>query len=141
MIVYFTNMAKVNGITYFEYLHIAHGIKGMNVPKCRVKDMGLNLPNFLPEPRSLSHVSRLSPNLNEKWGEAIRSELVGLFDGDNFSSIDKYLPAEIIPPKLALKTNINSYGGLDKLKARMCKLGGMQIKNGITKSWSPTAST
>ena len=65
MIVYFTNMTKVNGITYFEFLHISHGIKEMNGSKGRVKDMELNLPNFLPEPRSLSHVSRLSPNIKE----------------------------------------------------------------------------
>ena len=39
--------------------------------------------------------------MKEKWGETIRSELVGLFDSDTFSLIDKPLPAdEIIPTKL-----------------------------------------
>ena len=54
--------------------------------------MGINLSDFLPEPRSLLHVLRLSPYIKEKWGEAIRSELVGLFDSDTFSITDKPLP-------------------------------------------------
>ena len=37
------------------------------------------------------------------------------------------LPAdEILPVKLALKTKLNSYGGLDKFKARVCLRGDMQ---------------
>ena len=56
--------------------------------------------------------------------------------------MEKPLPAdEIIPVKLAFKTKLNSYGGLDKLKARICMRGDMQIKNGNNNSWSPTAST
>ena len=93
--------------------------------------MGINVSDFLPEPRSLSHIWRPSLYIKEKWGEAIRSELVGLFDSDTFSLIDKPLPAdEIIPTKLAFKTNLNSYGGLDKLKARFCMRGDIQIKYG-----------
>ena len=42
---------------------------------------------------------------------------------------------------IAFKTKLNSYGGLDKLKARICMRGDMQIKNGNNNSWSPTAST
>ena len=78
----------------------------------------------------------------EKWGEAIRAEISGLFDSGTFSLIEKSLPAnEIIPTKLALKTKLNSYGGLDKLKARICLRGDMQIKDASYNQWSPTAST
>ena len=136
------NMSKMNDVPYVEYLHIAHDIKELNVSEDRIKDTGINLSDFLPEPRSLSHVLRLSPHIKDKWGEAIRSELTGLFDSDTFSLVEKPLPAdEIIPVKLAFKTKLNSYGGLDKLKARICMRGDMQIKNGNNNSWSPTAST
>ena len=108
---YFANMAKLNDITYTEYLHIAHDINETNTTEEKqVKDLGINLSDFLPEPRSLSHVLRLSTHIKEKWGEAIGSELVGLFDSETFSLRDKPLPAdEIIPTKLAFKTKLNSY--------------------------------
>ena len=64
----------------------------------------------------------------ETWGEAIRTEIAGLFDSGMFSLNEKPLPVdEIIPTKLAMKTKLNSYGGLDKLKARICLRGDMQI--------------
>lgn len=132
----------MNDITYSEYLHKAHNIKETNGAEDRIKDMGINLSDFLPEPRSLSQVLRLSPYIKEKWGEEIRSELIGLFNSDTFSLIDKPLPVdEIISTKLAFKTKLNSYGGLDKLKARICMRGDMQIKYDGNNSWSPTAST
>ena len=95
----------MNDITYSEYLHIAHDINETNTNQDKTKDLGINLSDFLPEPKSLSHVLRLSPHIKEKWGEAIRSELVGLFDSETFSLIDKPLPAdEIIHTKLVFKT-------------------------------------
>ena len=64
-----------------------------------------------------------------------------LDDYDTFVLDEKPLPAdEIIPAKLACKTKLNVYGGLDKLKARVCLRGDMQIKDDFI-SWSPTAST
>ena len=78
----------------------------MSATEDRVKDKGINLSDFLPEPRSLSHVLRLSPHIKEKWGEAIRLELTGLFDSETFSLVENPLPAdEIIPTKLAFKPN------------------------------------
>ena len=121
---------------------MAHGIRETNGSEDRVKDMGINLSDFFLEPRSLPHVLRLSPFIKEKRGEAIRSELVGLFDSDIFSLIVKPLPTdEIIPMELAFKTKLNSYRGLDKLTARICMRGTMQIKYGGNNSWSPTTST
>ena len=138
---YFTKMSKINDMPSSEFLHIAHDMKEMKATEDMIKDIGIKLSDFLPEPRSLSHVLRLSPHIQDKWGEALRSELTGLFDSETFSLIGKPLPAdEIIPTKLAFKTKLNSYGDLDKLKARICMTGDMQIKNGNNKSWSPTAS-
>ena len=57
--------------------------------------------------------------MKEKWGEAIRPELVGLFDSNTFSFIDKTLLAnEIFPTKLAFKIKLNRYRGLDQQKAK-----------------------
>ncbi len=47
---------------------------------------------------------------------------------------------EVIPVKLALKAKLNDHGGLDKLKARICLRGDMQIKDD-SNPWSPTASS
>ena len=54
-----------------------------------------------------------------------RSEITGLFDSGIFPPNEKPLPVDvpadaIIPTKLAMKIKLNSYGGLDKLKARIC---------------------
>ena len=43
--------------------------------------------------------------------------MTGLFDNDTFILNEKPLPADvIIPAKLACKTKLSIYGGLDKLK-------------------------
>ena len=47
---YFADMSKLNNLTYSEYLHIAHDIKEMNCTEDKVKDLGINLSDFLPEP-------------------------------------------------------------------------------------------
>ena len=70
------------------------------------------------------------PFINYKWGEAIKSEITGLFDNETFIPNEKPLPYdEIIPSKLACRTKLNMYGGLDKLKAWICIRGDMQIKD------------
>ena len=102
-------MTKLNDITYSEYLYIVHDIRETNGSEDRAKDMGINLSDFLTELGSLSHVLNLSPYTKEKWGEAIRSELVRLFDSETFSLIEKQQSAdEIIPTKLAFKTKLNN---------------------------------
>ena len=83
----------------------------------------------------------MSSFTKQKWGEAIRIEITGLFDNDTFLLDETALPAdEVIPVKLTLKAKLNIYGALDKLKARICLLGDMQIKDDFN-PWSPTAST
>lgn len=46
------------------------------------------------------------------------------------------LADEVIPVHCTFKTKLNSYGGLDKLKAKMCIRGDMQIKESFN-NWSP----
>ena len=52
-------------------------------------------------PNSLSQILRINKHVQEKWGNAIRKEINGLFDNGTF---EVTLPSdEIIPVKLALK--------------------------------------
>ena len=65
---------------------------------------------FIPEPNSLSQILRISPFIKEKWGEAIRPEVIVLFDNDTFLLNENPLPVdEIIPAKLACKTKLSIY--------------------------------
>ena len=76
-------MAKPTDLPYSEYLHIANDLCGLNKFQDRTKDHGINLVDFLPEPRSLSQVLRLPTDTKEKWGEAIRAEITGQAKGQD----------------------------------------------------------
>ena len=62
---YFTEISRQNDIPYSEYLHIAHDIIGLNKSEDRIKDHGINLADFLPEPKSLSQVLRMPSHTKE----------------------------------------------------------------------------
>ena len=136
-------MRKSTNLSYSEYLHIAYDINVLNQAiDIELKTMGVNLSDFLPEQKSLTQILRLSAYTKEKWGEAIRAKLTGLFDCDTFSHTEKPFPDdEIILTKVALKIKLNSYGSVENFKARICLRGDMQIKDANSNSWSPTSST
>ena len=94
----------------------------------------------IPQPRSLSQILKLSHVIRDKWSLSTQNELLGLFDNNTFDTNEKASSAdEVIPLKCASNYKLNSYGGLDKLKARICVRGNMQIKD-VINNWSPTAS-
>ena len=63
------------------------------------------------------------------------------FDNGTFEVTERSLPAdEVIPVKLVLRAKLNSHGGLDKIKVRVCLRDDMQIKDELN-PWSPTASS
>ena len=130
IIVYFTSIIKrPDGINNAEYLNIAHGQVQTNETIEKNQDTQINLSSFILEHRSLSQVLKLSPLIKEKWGLSIKEEIFGLFDNDTFGTSERALPVdEAIPVKCTFKAKLNSYGGLDKLKVRICVSGGMQIK-------------
>ena len=95
---YFSEMAKPTDAPYSEYLHRAHALSGLNRFEDRTKDHGINLADFLPEPRSLSQVLKIPSHTKEEWEEAIRAEITGLFDSGIFSlnkGLHKCLEEEI----------------------------------------------
>ena len=78
----------------------------------------------------MSQVIRLNGIIKEKWGDASRKEINGIFDNGTFLPSEMTLPTdEVIPVKLALKAKMNAHGGLDKFKDRICLRGDMQIKD------------
>ena len=44
----------------------------------------INLSDFIPEPASINNVLRLSPSVKDRWSEAIRKYIQGLFDNGTF---------------------------------------------------------
>ena len=61
----------------------------------------INLSNYIPEPKSLHQVLKLSDHIKDKWGTAIKKEVLGLFDNDTFDTNERALPAdEVIPCKM-----------------------------------------
>ena len=138
---YFTSMSRETEINNYEYLMYMHENSIEDKQLIHKQDNDIILSDFLPEPTSLSQVLRLTESIKNKWGTAIYREVKGLFDSNTFGLSDRPLPTdEIVPVKLALKTKLNSHGGLDKLKARVCLRGDMQEKGSIN-VWSPTSST
>ena len=110
-----------------EYLMYVHKISGKDKLDYKKKDEVINLSNFLPEPCSLNQVMRCAESVKSKWGTAITKEVRDFFDNETFGTDEKPLPTdEIVPTKLTCKAKLNSHGGLDKLKARLCFRGDMQ---------------
>ena len=124
-----------------EYLYTNHELNKEKLSNENQNDSQINLSDFVPELKSLNQVIRFSSFTKEKRGTTISREVYGLFDNETFDLSEGPLPTdEIVPVKLALKAKLNAYGGLDKLKARICLRGDMQVKDG-TNTWSPTASS
>ena len=127
-------------IKFSEYLKIAHEQVTQNKNLDKDNDIQINLSDFIQEPKTINQVLKLTSHIKEKWGTAIQKEITGLFHNDTFDTTEKAFPAdEVIPVKCAFKTKLNAYGGLDKLKARICVRGDIQIKDDAN-NWSPTAS-
>ena len=136
---YFTTMSTNSEINHHEYLMFAHENKEQVKKDESKQEADMALTDFLPEPRSLSHVIRQSESIRNKWGTAIQKELRGLFSSGTFNLDIRPLPNdEVVPVKLTLKTKLNARGQLDKLKARICLRGDMQEKGNIN-TWSPTS--
>ena len=115
-----------SSLPHYEFLHIAHELSSTNKILDDSQDEDISLSDFMPEPKYFSQILRLSSAAKEKWGTAILGEIQGLFWNDIFDPNERPLQADkILPVELALKTKLNLYSGLDKLKARVCLRGDM----------------
>ena len=52
-----------------------------------VNDHGVNLSDFLPNPKRLSQIFEHPTHTKEKWGETIRAEISGLLIVEHFHSL------------------------------------------------------
>ena len=73
---YFSSMEKFSdsSLPYSEFLYIAHELSSTNKIIDVSKDEDINLSDFMPEPKSLSQILKLSPAVKEKLGSAISEE-------------------------------------------------------------------
>ncbi len=84
---------------------------------------------------------RPNGHIKEKWGDSIRKVINSFFDNGTFLTSEMtFTTDDIIPVKLSLKAKLNVHGGLDKIKARICVRGDMQIKV-KSNPWSPSMSS
>ena len=95
---FLANMSKPtdDSLSFPEYLNVAHELKEIKNYEDIETDKHINLSDFIPEPRSLIQKLRMPSFIKENWGEAIRSEVTGLFDNDTFLLNEKPLPADEI---------------------------------------------
>ena len=77
---------------YTEYLHAAYDISSVKKSEEKCQDTIINLSDFVSEPKSLNQVIRLNGRVREKWGDAIRKEINGLFDNGTFLTSEMTLP-------------------------------------------------
>ena len=90
-------------INYAEYLNMAHE-QHINRNDEIPNDHIINLSDYIPEPKSLYQILKLSEHIKEKWGTAIKKKIVGLFDNDTFDTNERALPAdEVIPVKMCFQ--------------------------------------
>ena len=82
---YFTSMSQLQEtINYAEYLNMAHKQHIINKNDEKSNDQIINLSDYIPEPKSLYQIFKLSDHIKDKWGTTIKKGIVGLFDNDTF---------------------------------------------------------
>ena len=100
----------------------------------------INTTPYIPEPKSIKQILKITdPKIRAQWIEATRRELKTITE-HTFNLDGQPLPGEqIIPLLFIFKAKMNSSGGLDKLKSRLCARGDLQNIEGVD-IFSPTAS-
>ena len=76
---YFARMPKMkeSDMDYAKYLHAAHDLRSKKKNEEKCQDVVIHSSDFIPEPKSLSIILRMSKHIQEKLVEAIRNEIYG----------------------------------------------------------------
>ena len=104
------------------------------------KTMDVPLDPYLPEPKGLDEIKRLSPKIQKEWLAAIKKELKFIIENETLDGGDEKVQQgdEVIPCMIIFKAKVTSRGFLDKLKARCVARGDLQVKsNDPEHLWSP----
>ena len=84
-------------------------------------------------------MTRLAENIRKPWLKATLKEIENLISNQIFMIEDPKDGEPVTPCMDVYKANIQSDGSLDKLKLRIVVRGGLQNKDMIGDTWSPTA--
>ena len=79
-------------------------------------ESGSEVSHFIPEPRNVSEVTKLSENIRKAWLKATLKEINNIINNQNFLIEDKKEGEPVTPCMDMYKANIQSDGSLDKLK-------------------------
>ena len=124
---FFVSMTNEPLSPHHDYMMYGHKISGEDKLDHKKKDKDINLSDSLPDPHSLSQGLRCAKSVRNKWGTEISKEICGPFDSNTLGTDKKTLTKDkIVTTRPTCKAKLNSHGGLDKLKARLCLRGNMR---------------
>ena len=103
-------------------------------------ESGSEVSHFIPEPRNVSEVTKLSENIKKPRIKATLKEINNLINNQTFLIEDQNEGEPVTPCMDVYKAKIQSDGILDKLKLRIVVRGDMQNRDLVGDTWSPTAS-
>ena len=103
-------------------------------------ETGSEVSHFIPEPRNFVEVTILAENIRKPWLKATLKEIKNLINDQTFVIEDPKDGEPVTPCMDVYKAKIQSDGSLGKLKLRIVVRRGLQNKEMIGDTWSPTAS-
>ena len=84
-----------------------------------LRESGSEISHFIPEPRNLAEVKKLSENIKKPWLKATFKEINNLINNQTFLIEDQNEGEPVTPCMDVYKADIQSDGSLDKLKLRI----------------------
>ena len=103
-------------------------------------ESGSEVSHFIPEPRNVSEVKKLSDNIKKSWLKATLNEIKNLINKQTFMIEDQNEGEPVTPCLDVYKMKIQSDGSLDKLKLRIVVREYLQNKKMVGDTWSQTSS-
>ena len=91
-------------------------------------ESGSEVSHFIPEPRNVSEVTKLSENISKPWIKATLKKINNLINNQNFLIEYQNKGEPVTPCMDVYKAKIQSDGSLDKLKLIIVVRGDLQNK-------------
>ena len=115
-------------------------VKEISLELIVLGESGSEVYNYIPEPRSLAEVKKISENIKKHWLKATLKEINNLINNQTFLINDQNEGKHVTPCMDVYKAKIQSDGSLDKLKLRNVVGGDLQNKEMVGDTWSSPAS-
>ena len=91
--------------------------------------------HFIPEPRNVFEVKKISENIKKPWLKATFKEIKNIINNQTFLIEDQNEGEHVTTCMDVYKANIQSDGSLDKLKLRILVRGDFQNKEMVGDTW------